>query len=62
MPSSNIEAAEVPVTKLCQLLEEFIVAKSIDLGSTILHVGQHVHLGPMVLVSTICGRAASIRT
>lgn len=54
------EVREVQVTELCQLLAEFDTSKTIDLGSTILHVGKHVHLGELILVSTACGRAACI--
>jgi hypothetical protein len=60
MPKFKKETQEVEVAELCQLLTDFIVATTIDLGSTILHVGEHVHLGRLVLVSTACGRAACI--
>jgi hypothetical protein len=60
MPKFKKETQEVEVAELCQLLNDFIVATTIDLGSTILHVGEHVHLGRLVLVSTACGRAACI--
>lgn len=53
-------AVEVPLAELCDLLSDFIVASTIDLGSTILHVGEHVHLGKLILISTACGRAACI--
>jgi hypothetical protein len=54
------EAIEIHVSELCRLLESLAVSTSIDLGSTILHVGEHVHLGKLILVSTACGRAARI--
>lgn len=60
MPMLNKEAVEIQITELCQLLADFVVSRSIDLGSTILHVGEHVHLGKLTLVSTACGRAARI--
>jgi hypothetical protein len=60
MPKYNKEAIEIQVSELCRLLEDFVVSKSIDLGTTILHLGEHVHLGKLVLVSTACGRAACI--
>lgn len=60
MPMLNKEAVEIQITELCHLLADFVVSRSIDLGSTILHVGEHVHLGKLTLVSTACGRAARI--
>lgn len=54
------KADEIPIAQLCQLLTEFVSAKTIDLGSTILHVGEHVHLGELILISTDAGRAACI--
>ena len=60
MPEYNKQAVENQATELFQLLESFAISASIDLGSTILHVGEHVHLGKLVLVSTVCGRAARI--
>jgi hypothetical protein len=60
MPKSKEQTLEIQVAELCQLMEDFVVNKSIDLGSTILHLGEHVHLGKLILVSTACGRAACI--
>lgn len=60
MPKFKKETQEVQVAELCQLLTDFVTSATIDLGSTILHVGEHVHLGKLVLVSTVCGRAACI--
>ncbi len=54
------EAVEVSMVDLCELLADFVSAATIDLGATILHVGRHVHLGELVLVSTDNGRAACI--
>lgn len=60
MPKLKKEAMEVSITEMCKLLSESVVTRTIDLGSTILHVGEHVHLGTLTLVSTACGRAACI--
>ena len=60
MPKFKKEAQEVQVTELCQLLADSVVSTTIDLGSTILHVGAHAQLGDLILVSTACGRAACI--
>lgn len=59
MPSRS-KALEIDIAELCHLLTEFVASKTIDLGSTILHVGEHVHMGKLILVSTVCGRAACI--
>lgn len=57
----TIESAiEVSLSDLCELLTNFVTSATIDLGSTILHVGNHVHMGKLILVSTACGRAACI--
>ena len=54
------EPKEIQLGELCDLLAGFVASKTIDLGSTILHVGTHVHQGKLILVSTVCGRAACI--
>jgi hypothetical protein len=56
----NPDAKEVPLTELCDLLAGFDTSLTIDLGTTLLHVGTHVQQGRLILVSTICGRAARI--
>lgn len=60
MPKFKKETQEIQVGELCQLLTDFVISTTIDLGATILHVGEHVHLGKLILVSTACGRAACI--
>lgn len=59
---SRKESREIPLGELCALLTEFSSEKIIDLGTTILHVGTCVHQGRVILVNTICGRAACIVT
>ncbi len=60
LSDSNPDAKEVPLTELCDLLAGFETSASIDLGTTLLHVGTHVQQGRLILVSTVCGRAARI--
>lgn len=58
MPKQLIKAKEVGVEELCSLMEQSSIEETLDLGSTILHVADHVHHGRLVLISTACGRAA----
>jgi hypothetical protein len=46
--------------ELCVLLEDTYVEKSVNLGSTILHLGRHVQLGRVILVSTLTGLGACV--
>lgn len=55
------KALEIDVAELCDLMADFEADQSLDLGSTILHVGQHVHLGRVLFISTACGRAAYLQ-
>jgi hypothetical protein len=50
----------VDFEELCVLLEGTHIENSVDLGSTILHLGRHVHLGRVILVSTLSGQSARI--
>lgn len=49
---------EVELSVLCDMLEESEVIESLDIGSAIVHQVSHPSRGRMVLVSTVCGRAA----
>lgn len=60
MPSP-MKTIEIEVAELCDLMADFEADHSLDLGSTVLHVGKHVHLGRVLFVSTACGRAAYLQ-
>lgn len=53
-------ATEVSLEELTTLLSQIQIWQSLDLGSTILHLGVHIHRGPMMLVSTDSGRSAAV--
>lgn len=60
MPSKqqHKDLIEIDIQELSELLERSEVRRTLDLGSTILHVAEHVQHGPILLTSTVCGRAA----
>jgi len=60
MPAYCQTASEISTQELVNKLEQFEVRQTVDLGSTLLQIGVHVYDGPMLLVSTMCGRAAMI--
>lgn len=60
MPPQHKHTTQLSLTQLCDLMEQSDVEETLDLGSTILHVVQHVHKGKVLLVSTACGLAALV--
>lgn len=53
-------ASELPLGDAVTLLERFHTWARLDLGSVILNYGEHPNQGPMIILSTMCGRTAAI--
>jgi len=60
MPAFPESISEISAQELADKLENLKIAQTVDLGTTLLQIGVHVYDGPMLLVSTMCGRAAMI--
>ena len=60
MPNNIKNMESIGFGELCSLLEQSEVERTLDLGSTILHIVQHVHRGSLLLVSTVDEKAAVV--
>ena len=60
MPNNIKNMERIGFGELCDLMEQSEVERTLDLGSTILHIVHHVHKGSLLLVSTVDERAAVV--
>jgi hypothetical protein len=59
MPYPNV--SRITLDELADLLENFQPTQVVDLGSAMLHVGVNLYSGPVLLINTVCGKAARVK-